>query len=90
VKPPIAAVTKYPSPETLKPPAMGSAGFISRKDAAEYLCISEQQIDKWRANGVLPERRVGRKIIFCRADLLWRVEKGLLGPLPRPKGKVQQ
>ena len=65
--------------------------YISRVDAARFLCVSVQQIDKWRLAETLHAFRVGRKIIFRLDEVALLVETGGLPvmPRPRPKGKVR-
>jgi hypothetical protein len=65
--------------------------YISRINAAKFLCVSVQQIDKLISCGTLTAFYVGRKIILRRDELELKVKKRELPalPRPRPKGKVQ-
>lgn len=76
-------------PEKAKP--LAAFPYISRLDAARFLCVSVQQIDKYIFCGKLTALRVGRKIIFRRAELEQLVETGSLPVLPRlrPKSRVR-
>ena len=51
-------------------PQDNAAEFLSRKQAAELLCASDQLISKLIKNKKLRAYKVGRKVIIKRADLL--------------------
>ncbi|MFZ1919811.1 MAG: helix-turn-helix domain-containing protein [Terriglobales bacterium] len=64
--------------------------FIARVDAAKFLVVSVQQIDKYILAGVLHPLKVGRKVIFRRDELLRLVETGGFPVLPRPLKAVKK
>jgi len=54
--------------------------FVTRAQAAEITCASEQTIDKWIRSGKLPAFRPGgaRKVLIRLEDLLKFVEAGVI------------
>jgi hypothetical protein len=66
--------------------------YISRVDAARFLCVSVQQIDKYIFCGTLHPLHVGRKIIFRRAELEHLAETDALPVMPRlrPQSEVKR
>jgi len=43
--------------------------LFSRLEAAEYLGISTETIDRYRKNGKLPYRKIGDRIVLTESDL---------------------
>ena len=43
--------------------------YLSRVGAAEYLGLCARYIDRLTASGKLPTVRIGRRVLFDRADL---------------------
>ena len=43
--------------------------LLTRKEAAKLLKISVETIDRYRKNGKLPYRQIGKRIIFTDNDL---------------------
>ena len=84
-------VTK-PSNETFRLPPVGSQGFFSQEEVAAHLTVCKSQIKKWVHNDKLCEHSIGRRKIYCKAEVNWRVANGLLPimPRPRPKGEVKR
>jgi excisionase family DNA binding protein len=64
-------------PATDKPtpkPQVREPEYIPRKDAAFMISVSVQSIDKRIRDGSLPARRLGRKILVRRSDVLALLE----------------
>lgn len=43
--------------------------LLNSKDAAAYLCISPRKLWELQIGGIVPSLRIGRKVLFDRADL---------------------
>jgi predicted site-specific integrase-resolvase len=43
---------------------------LSRKEAADYLCLSPRTLEKWAVTGEGPVfHRLGTRVIYCVSDL---------------------
>jgi excisionase family DNA binding protein len=50
--------------------------LVSRPDAAAMLGIRQRKLDELTRCGVIPHRRIGRRVLFRPADLHEWVENG--------------
>jgi excisionase family DNA binding protein len=48
---------------------MDTDGYLTTKQAAKYLGVSEAGIKKWRKEGKLKARKAGRLVRFTKEDL---------------------
>ena len=65
------------STTTLSNP-VDSRRFISRKEAAALLSISEQLVDRWIREGKIRGFRLGRRVVLAVEELLHFVEQNQL------------
>jgi len=43
--------------------------IFTRKEAAEFLCISIRTLDRKREEGILPFHKIGDRIVFTESDI---------------------
>ncbi|MFI5107974.1 MAG: helix-turn-helix domain-containing protein [Terriglobales bacterium] len=61
-------------------PSAADVQYISRYDAAAFLCVNVQTIDKLIRDKAVRASRMGRRVIVRRDDLLRYVERNAVQP----------
>ncbi len=60
---------ELPEGEALSEKQVESDQYLDTKELAEYLSVSVRSIASWRAEGKLSFTKIGRKIIYSKADV---------------------
>lgn len=73
----LAAALRAAPPPRAEAPASGASEYLTTREAAAFLGVSERHLKSLRAEGRGPKYlRVGRSVRYCRSELAGGVSAG--------------